>query len=133
MIAKLKKEKKRTGLPPIPIDWDVVDNLLESGCSGAEAAAHFGVCPDTLYIRCNKDKNMTFSAYRAQKLAKGDSLLRSKQFSEAIKGDRTMLIWLGKQRLGQRENPGQSLENAHARLDLLLEQIKAIHADVQDV
>ena len=31
--------------------------------------------------------------------------LRKKQIEVALNGDRTMLIWLGKQMLGQAENP----------------------------
>lgn len=90
--------------PAIPIDWNMVDRYLESDCTGTEIAGVIGCHPHTLYERCVQEKGITFSEYSAQKRSKGDALLRAKQFAEAMRGDRGMLIWLGKQRLGQKEN-----------------------------
>jgi len=42
-----------------------------------------------------------FSDYKAQKRAKGQVLLREWQMNQAKKGNISMLIWLGKQYLGQ--------------------------------
>lgn len=86
-----------------PIDFKIVDKLLEAGCLGTEIAGYFGVHEDTLYLRTQSEKKMTFTQYSAQKRSKGDSFLRSKQFEIALLGDKTMLVWLGKTRLGQRE------------------------------
>jgi hypothetical protein len=51
---------------------------------------------------------MGFTAYSQQKRAKGESDLRLAQHLKALgktkKGDNTLLIWLGKQRLNQKEN-----------------------------
>ena len=99
-----KPTGRPTGYPPTPIDWDKVDRMLIAGCVGTEIAPHFGLHEDTLYDRCEKEKGVPFSAYKAQKKSQGESLLRSKQFDVAMKGDKTMLVWLGKQRLGQKEN-----------------------------
>lgn len=100
--------RKPTGRPPGPvpieIDWDRVDRLLEAGCHGTEVAAYFGIHEDTFYKRVEQEKLMGFSAYSRQKKCRGDSLLRAKQTEVAMKGDKTMLVWLGKQRLGQKEN-----------------------------
>lgn len=89
--------------PKLEIDWKVVDSLLEADCEGTEIAAYFGVHPDTLYARCKEVNNMGFSHYLQEKKAKGNSLLKTKQFKIAMEGDKAMLIWLGKQRLGQKE------------------------------
>jgi hypothetical protein len=99
-----KPSGRPTGNPKVEIDWDKVDQLLLGGCLGTEIAPHFGICDDTLYIRCEKEKGVTWSAYMRQKRSKGDSNLRMKQYQVAMSGDRSLLIWLGKQRLGQREN-----------------------------
>lgn len=89
------------------IDWDKVDELLMSGCLGTEIASYFGLNPETLYNRTKTDKGMGFHDYSASKKAKGESILRAHQYAKAIglteKGDNTLLIWLGKTRLGQRE------------------------------
>ena len=84
------------------IDWDVVDRQLIAGYTGTEVAAHLGICPDTLYIQCQEEKKMVFSFYLQQKRAKGNGLIKLAQYDEAINNrDRGMLIWLGKNRLGQ--------------------------------
>lgn len=98
------KKKNPPHRPIIPIDWNQVDKWLEAHCSGAEIASIIGIYPDTLYDRCQKEKGMVFTEYAQQKKSKGDASIKSKQYEEAMKGDRGMLIWLGKQWLGQRDN-----------------------------
>ena len=89
--------------PKVNIDWNTVDKLLEADCEGTEIAAQLGINPLTLYKRCEQDNKLSFSKYLQEKKASGNSLLKAKQFSIAMSGDKTMLIWLGKQRLGQKE------------------------------
>ena len=90
--------------PKVNIDWKAVNSLLEADCEGTEIAAYIGIDATTLYRRCKEDNKISFALYLQQKKAKGNSLLKVKQFEAAIKDkDRTMLIWLGKQRLGQKE------------------------------
>jgi len=83
------------------IDWEKVDRLIEAGCSGHEIAPAIGVDSDTLYSRCVHDKGMTYSDYSAKLRSKGDGLLKAKQFQLAMSGNPAMLVWLGKNRLGQ--------------------------------
>jgi len=65
------------------------------GCPQEDIALILGCSVDTLERRYADD------------VAKGKSdirmRLRRKQLDMALKGDRTMLIWLGKQLLGQRD------------------------------
>jgi hypothetical protein len=86
------------------IDWVVVDELLEAECTGVEIAARFDMHPETFYEKVREKTKMGFTAYAAQKKANGDSILRKVQYDTAVEDrDRTMQIWLGKQRLGQKE------------------------------
>jgi hypothetical protein len=103
MPRAMKKPKRPRGNPPLPIDWNIVDKYLLSGCKGTEIAPHFGICEDTLYARCEEEKGLLWSAYSAKKRAQGDSILRDVQFNRACDGSDTMLIWLGKVRLEQKE------------------------------
>lgn len=90
--------------PKAEIDWRKVDSMLEAGCTGTEVSSSLGINPETLYRRCEKDNNMGFSEYLAIKRASGDRLIKMAQFDQAVKlGDRGMLVWLGKQRLGQKD------------------------------
>lgn len=101
---KNKKGKRKVGRPEYKIEWEIVEQLLQADCSGTEIASVLGISNDTLYIRCKKEKGLDFSAYSLKYKQKGDSLLKSKQFESAIADKNiTMQIWLGKQRLNQRE------------------------------
>jgi hypothetical protein len=91
--------------PEKPINWKLVDDLLIAGCLGTEIAPHFDIHPTNFYIRVEQEYGMSFTAYSAEKRQKGDSILRAKQFEKATKGDNTMLVWLGKNRLKQAETP----------------------------
>ncbi len=94
--------------PPTPIDWDVVDDMLEAGCLGTEIAEVFVMHPNTFYDRVSQKFSISFTEYSQAKRAKGDGNLRLAQYLKALglkkKGDNTLLIWLGKQRLNQKDN-----------------------------
>lgn len=99
--------------PEIPINWDKVDELLMAGCYGTEVAAFIGMHEETFYDRVVKKYGIGFTEYAAKKKATGEALLRYQQYGKAMglthKGDNTLLIFLGKQRLGQRENPNDKV------------------------
>lgn len=87
----------------VDIDWNKVDSLLVAGCDGTEICGVLGISFDTLSRHTERDKKLKFAEYKALKRAKGDSLLRAKQFDTAMAGNVPMQIWLGKQRLQQSE------------------------------
>ena|SRR5688572_1996884 len=89
--------------PEIDLDWKKIDDLLVSGCNGSEVASYFGVHPHTIYNQCESKFGKNFSDYSQEKRQKGDSLLRAKQFQKALSGDNMMLVWLGKNRLKQKD------------------------------
>lgn len=90
---------------PIPVDWKRVDELLEAGCTGVEIAAYFAMHPNTFYDKVAFKYKITFTEYLQQKRSRGDCFLREAQYLKAIKNkDNSILIWLGKQRLGQKDN-----------------------------
>jgi hypothetical protein len=103
-----KVNGKKLSRPEIPIDWKKVDELLMAGCYGTEIAGYIGMHPETFYDRVLKKHGIGFTEYMQQKKSKGDSLLRAHQYAKALglttQGDNTLLIWLGKNRLGQKEN-----------------------------
>ena len=87
--------------PKKNIDWREVDKYLVAGATGTEVAAMLGIHSHTLYKRCLIDHKISFSDYLQQKREKGNTMLKKKQFDQAMEGDRGMLIWLGKNRLDQ--------------------------------
>jgi hypothetical protein len=103
-----KEVRKPVGHPLKEIDWNVVDDYLITGCPGTKIAAAIGICNDTLYARCEMEKGMCFSAYSQEKRKVGEAILHKAQFDKAIGrtelGDNTLLIFLGKTRLDQKES-----------------------------
>lgn len=89
--------------PKANIDWNKVDQYLRAQCDGVGIAGIFGISPDTLYRACQEEFKIGFAEYSAQKKSEGKELLRAKQFSLAMEGDKTMCVWLGKQYLNQRD------------------------------
>ena len=113
------------------IDWKVVDELLACGCHGVEIAATLGIHPETLYNHTIKEKGVTsFSLYSQEKRAIGDKQLKKKQHEVALEGNPTMLIWLGKQRLDQKEkDDSKAIEDIKANLDLLTGKLAGERAE----
>jgi len=105
VIKKKRNVGHNGGRKVIPIDWGVVDKCLISGSSGVQTAAFIGVSHETLYTRCRKEKGVDFSVYLLAQKQKGNSLLLGKQLQVALSGNTTMLVWLGKQRLNQTDQP----------------------------
>lgn len=98
------------GRPKANIDWSKVDNYLKAQCNGDGIAGLLGVHPNTLYEACKTIHKCNFSEYSAIKKGEGVELLRAKQFQVAMEGDKTMLVWLGKQYLEQKDK--QELEHS---------------------
>lgn len=114
----------------IPIDWNIVSKKVEAGASGIEIAAFLGCHRDTLYDRCVADHGILWSEFSANKKAKGDLTLREAQFENATKhNNTTMQIWLGKQRLGQRENIVENSAPNDANLNQTLDFMKTAKVD----
>lgn len=97
-------QRDKPGPPKLHIDWGKVGNLCAAGASGASIAHDLGIAADTLYIRCQEDLGLEFSTFKRQHHERGDDLIRTKQFDLAVNsGNERLLIFLGKNRLGQRD------------------------------
>lgn len=91
------------GRKKLTIDFERVANMCAIQCTGEEIASVEGVSYDTLVRRIDEEYGLTFAEYYKQHSGKGKVSLRRKQFEVATKGKGNvqMLIWLGKQHLGQ--------------------------------
>jgi hypothetical protein len=113
-----KKKKSNAGRKKVEIDWKKVDRSLIAGSNGVQVAAMLGVHPDTLYNKCKEVKKMDFSAYQQQKRQEGNDILLGLQYELAKKGDRGMLIWLGKNRLDQSDKKEIKQENTGSLINI---------------
>jgi len=121
----------KMGRPQKPIDWNLVNTLLQAGCTGTEIAANFHIHCDTFYRRVQEEFGVSFTIYAGEYEEKGKSKIRLAQFEKALEKDNSMLIWVGKQRLGQREPDSKSeldlskLQGAVAEMQKFFDQLRS--------
>ena len=89
--------------PRKEIDWTNVEKLCGLQCLEEEIAQFCGVSVDTLSRACKREYRISFADYLAQKRGVGKIGLRRAQWQAAQKGNPALLIWLGKQYLGQKD------------------------------
>lgn len=131
MPRKKKPNPLPRGVPPKEIDWNKVDQYLIGGSNGVQIAGKFGIHPDTLYDRCQQEKGVVFSAYAQEKRSCGDADLHLSQYLKAVKDkNTTMLIHLGKHRLGQKDHDDKDIPPNDNNLTSLLEEIKTLKEKV---
>jgi hypothetical protein len=119
------------------IDWEKVDQLLIAGCKGTEIAGYLGMHPETLYRRVEEEKKVGFGVYLQEKRSKGDSLLRAHQYAKAMgltdKGENSLLIWLGKVRLEQKEHIEPGDIEKEKKFDQKMDQVLALLSSPSDL
>lgn len=120
----------KTGRPEKPINWDLVDRMIEAQCTGVEIAGSCGIYPKTFYIRFRAHHGISFDAYRTNKAQSGLGIIKLAQYQKAInnssKGNVQMLIYLGKVLLGQKE-PSDDIKE---EVILLKEQLRLFHEQI---
>ena len=93
--------KQNIGRPEKEFDWKVLDAILQFKPSKRDCCEIVGVSEDTIERRIREKFDMTFSEYRDLKMARTRYNLAKKQYDVAMSGNTALLIWLGKQWLGQ--------------------------------
>ena len=88
--------------PKLQLDEGLIERLAMIHCNKTEIAAAVGCSVDTL------DRN--YAELIAKGMEKGKTTLRRMQFETAIKGNVVMLIWLGKQILGQKDTQATMID-----------------------
>lgn len=102
---------------------EMVENLASILCTDEEIASILGVTVETLQ---NKDNCDTFLELKKKGKNKGTSSIRRKQFEAAMKGNVTMLIWLGRNYLNQSENIPEDNDEVTKALDKVAEAIERV-------
>lgn len=95
--------KKKQGRPLKEIDKTQFEKLCHIQCTLEEVASYFDCDMDTVESWCKRTYNKVFSEVFRLKRGRGRVSLRRRQFEAALAGDKTLLVWLGKQYLGQKD------------------------------
>jgi len=99
----IAKATNKGGRPRKEIDQSFFEGLCEIQCTLEEIAHVLHVSEDTIERWCKRTYEVGFADAYKKFSARGKTSLRRSQFDAAKKGNPTILIWLGKQYLGQRE------------------------------
>ena len=118
MVPEVIPPKHAGGRPHKHIDLEMVRKLAVIGCTHEEIAYALDVSVDTLA------RSRSFAEAYKRGDAGGKQSLRHKQFQLALEGNVSMLVWLGKNRLYQKdvvttEHTGEVTINDGARERLI--------------
>jgi len=94
------------GRPRIELDskqYEILVGMMRIQCTQEEICEVLGMSPDTLDRRLKERGDGGFAELYKRHQGEGRASLRRMQWKAAEGGNPTMLIWLGKQVLGQRE------------------------------
>lgn len=89
------EKKNKVGRPKKPIDYETVEKLASIMCTQEEIASYLDLDVRTL------QRDDEFCRIYKKGIDKGRMSVRRQQYKAAEAGNVTMLIWLGKQYLGQ--------------------------------
>ena len=93
------------GRPRKELNQHTFERLCEVQCTLEEIAHVLNVSEDTVERWCKRTYALGFADAYKKFSATGKTSLRRYQFEAAKKGNAALLIWLGKQYLGQTDKP----------------------------
>jgi hypothetical protein len=111
--------------PLKPVDLRQVEALARIDCTDAEIAAVLDFTPQGWRKRKRRRDGEAIVSAIEKGRDGGKMSLRRKQFEQAMAGNTTMLIWLGKQRLGQTDLRRVEMDDEASR-----ERVAALEAAV---
>ena len=98
---KAKIKQPPTAGHPFEIDYSQIEDMAEWGFTEAQMGAWIGMGEEGFRKRKGRDPLLASAIEKGR--GQGEGSLLKTQYDIAKEGDKTMLIWLGKQRLGQRD------------------------------
>jgi hypothetical protein len=111
LTGRVDRPLDKGGRPEVKFDMLQLEKLCHINATQREIAAFFSCSVDTIQARIKNDPKFAETMERGY--MGGRSSLRRKQMEVALEGNPTMLIWMGKQLLEQRD----SLDTRHAGHD----------------
>lgn len=110
------------GRPRKEFDYKLLENLCSIQCTLTEVCDIMDVSDTLLTQRCKEHYGLTFKGVYNKYSSNGKASLRRAQFKYALKGNHQLLIWLGKQELGQTDK--QEITHREDPMTGLLEYLR---------
>ncbi len=114
------------GRPCKEIDKAEFEKLCAMQCTLDEICGWFGVSSKTLEAWCKRTYSDTFSHIFSQKRSIGKISLRRAQYQSAMSGNPALLIWLGRNWLGQTDKVEIDVRDERAPDDALSKSLREL-------
>lgn len=102
---------KKVGRPKKEVDFEELKKLCQMHCTRDEICSFLEIDDETLTKRIQEEGYEDFSTYYKKNTEGGRASLRRMQWMAAENGSIPMLIWLGKQTLGQNDKVEQNFRD----------------------
>lgn len=103
-MGKRGPKKGTVTKPKFDLDWEQLDKLCQFPHRHEDIAFILGCSVDTLESRIREKYDETISEYHEKRKSRIRISVLQKQYEVAMRGNVTMLIWLGKNMLGQADH-----------------------------
>lgn len=123
----------KMGRKVVPIDWEQLDKLCQFPHRQEDIAFLMGCSLDKLAIAIREKYDETFSEFHEKRISKLRVSVLQKQFECAMRGNITMLIWLGKNLLKQRDKFPEEETQKQPDPETNAERIKKLKAMINDL
>jgi len=124
-LGEILNEPKVNGRPLTEIPQVTFEELCRIQCTLNEIASVLKCSPDTVERWCKRTYQLTFADSYQRFSEEGKSSLRRAQIKSALGGNATMLIWMGKQILGQQDR--MNIVISPEKADELIDSAVAAH------
>lgn len=112
---EIEQVESNMGRPKVKIDPKSFDALMDIPFVTVKSIASvFGCSEKTIQRYVNSEYGLTFDQLKAEKSETMKMRLGGKQYEVAMKGNVPMLVWLGKQYLGQADKQEIKSDQKHS-------------------
>ena len=125
----MSDSKRGRGRPKWKPNYEEVEKLYAQMCTDQDIADWFGVSRKTVERHNQNDEK--FQSAKTKGMAHAKISIRGEQFKVAKKGNVSMLIWLGKQYLGQKEK--QEVDHQSSDGSMTPTEIRRIIVDPETI
>lgn len=92
----------------LPKDWEKIELYMRAGSNTKRIAKSYGIDLEEFRLQIKQRYGQEYQIIVEKFRSQGELMVELAQFQRAVSGNIPMLFWLGKIRLGQKENDQSS-------------------------